>query len=383
VRGRAGALLLEDGRRFEGVLSGAGPEGQLGADIWWGAGEVVFQTGMTGYQEIITDPSYRGQIVTFTAPHIGNTGVNRFDEEAPAPALAGIVVRSLTDRPSSWRSQESLPEYLRRHEIPCLTDVDTRALTRHIRRSGEMRGAIVPGTVAPEAALARLRAVPGLRGRDLVREVAPAESGPRFGEGAHPKEGAPGSGIKITVVHCGMKEGIDLALRRRGARVRIVPPGATEEELLAGDPDGLLISNGPGDPGALRPLVRTIGELLGRLPISGICLGHQVLALALGARTYKMKFGHHGINHPVRDTRSGAVLVTSQNHGFAVDPDTLRIRAGGEVTGEPEITHRSLNDDVLEGFAVAELGLRAVQFHPESNPGPHDARSWLNGVGRP
>jgi carbamoyl-phosphate synthase small subunit len=400
-----GYLLLEDGRRFSGVLQGAVPEGLPLDNTSPGVGEVVFQTGMTGYQEVITDPSYRGQIVTFTASHIGNTGTNTFDNEAPAPALAGIVTRSLTALPSSWRDQETLPAFLKRHGVPCLSEVDTRALTRHLRDVGALRGILAPASVDPEVALARVRAFPGLAGRDLVREVAPEKSARRF----HPaslfarptdpaalaselsdefpyrgfmnpesREHPVGKGKKITLVHCGLKEGIDSGLRRRGASVRIVTPNATPEEILTGSPDGLLIPNGPGDPDALENLIGTLRGLIGKLPIMGICLGHQVLALSLGAKTFKMKFGHHGINHPVRDIRSGAVLVTSQNHGFAVDQETLKIHLGGDTTAEAIPTHESLNDGVLEGFAVPELHLRAVQFHPEAQGGPHDARYLFN-----
>jgi len=400
-----GYLLLEDGRRFGGVLFGAVPAGLPVDNTASGIGEVVFQTGMTGYQEVITDPSYRGQIVTFTASHIGNTGTNPFDNEAPAPALAGIVTRVLTALPSSWRDQEPLPAFLKRHGVPCLSEVDTRALTRHLRDVGALRGVITPASVDPEVALARVRAFPGLAGRDLVREVAPEESrkrfhpAPSFARSTDPaavawelsdefpyrgfmeagsKEHPVGEGKKITLVHCGLKEGIDSGLRRRGASVRIVTPNATPEEILSGSPDGLLISNGPGDPDALENLIKTLRGLIGKVPVMGICLGHQVLALALGAKTFKMKFGHHGINHPVRDIRTGAVLVTSQNHGFAVDRETLKVHLGGDITAEAVPTHESLNDGVLEGFAVPELDLRAVQFHPESQGGPHDARYLFN-----
>jgi len=439
----AGYLLLEDGRQFGGRLAGGAPEGLPAQNDAPGIGEVVFQTGMTGYQEVITDPSYRGQIVTFTASHIGNTGVNAFDNEAAGPALAGIVVRSLAERPSSWRSEETLTDYLARHEVPCLTEVDTRALTRHLREMGALRGVIAPRSVSPEVALARVKAFPGLAGRDLVREVAPTlsdsafrgsdewpswlpgrdpeavagaleladefplshanESGEAAGNGATGEgaggNGAPGGdattgaggkgalaagaggdaassafGKHITLVHCGMKEGIDAALRRRGARVRIVSPNATPEELLHDDPDGILLSNGPGDPDALGTLIASVRQVIGRVPILGICLGHQVLALALGARTYKMKYGHHGINHPVKDLATGRILITSQNHGFAVDPDSLRALAGGDTASRAEPTHVSLNDQVLEGFHAPDLRVRAVQFHPESNAGPRDAR---------
>ncbi len=387
----AGYLILEDGRRFAGRLAGAVPEGLTQRNEEPGIGEVVFQTGMTGYQEVITDPSYRGQIVTFTAPHIGNVGANRQDDEAPEPALAGIVCRDLCESPSNWRSEGSLPEFLREHGIPCLTEVDTRALTRHIRTAGALRGVMVPQSVDAEVALARVRAFPGLSGRNLVDEVAPTESMTGF-EGldavvnAAPPEladefpladGASLAGKRIVVVHCGMKEGIDQALRRRGAKVRLVTPNASAEEILAGEPDGLLLSNGPGDPVDVATLIRTLPGLFGKLPILGICLGHQVLALALGAKTYKMKFGHHGINHPVKDLRTGRVMVTSQNHGFAVDGDSLGAALGGDVQTAPQLTHVSLNDETCEGFAVPELRIQAVQFHPEACAGPMDARGII------
>lgn len=400
-----GYLLLEDGRQFDGVLHGAVPDGLPVDNTSVGIGEVVFQTGMTGYQEVITDPSYRGQIVTFTASHIGNTGTNPFDNEAPVPALAGIVTRALTALPSSWRARETLPVFLERHGVPCLSEVDTRALTRHLRDMGTLRGVIAPASVDVEVALARVRAFPGLTGRDLVCEVAPVESARRFQgapQFARPTDPAAvaweladefpfrgtikaasgeqlvGAGKKITLVHCGLKEGIDRGLRRCGASVRIVTPNTTPEEILTGNPDGVLISNGPGDPDALENLIGTLRKLVGKLPIMGICLGHQVLALALGARTFKMKFGHHGINHPVRDIQTGAVLVTSQNHGFAVDRDTLKVHLGADLTAAAVPTHESLNDGVLEGFAVPDLDLRAIQFHPESQGGPHDARYLFN-----
>jgi len=395
-----GALILEDGRRFGGELHGSASGAVPVSDDAPGIGEVVFQTGMTGYQEVITDPSYRGQIVTFTSTHIGNTGVNRFDEEAAAPALAGVVVRSLSGRPSSWRSHETLPGYLDRHGIPCLSEVDTRALTRHIRERGALRGVIVADGVPVSAATERARAFPGLTGRDLVREVIPESSDDDFRaspflvpfeesgfasrdeyEFARTAEELAESfparrdtrlslgGSRVTVVHTGMKEGIDACLRRRGALVRVVRPDVSAKELLWGDPDGVLLSNGPGDPDSQEQLIATVREVLGRAPLMGICLGFQVLALALGGRTRKMKHGHHGLNHPVKDLESGRVLVTSQNHGFEVVRSSL---PEGVIP-----TYLSLNDDTLEGFRYPAQAVRAVQFHPEARGGPHDAAYLL------
>ena len=404
---REGYLLLEDGRRFDGMVSGGALSDVPPADDAPGIGEVVFQTGMTGYQEVVTDPSYRGQIVAFTASHIGNVGVNRYDSEACTPALAGMVVRSLCGEPSSWRSKESFPAYLARTGVPCLSEVDTRALTRHIREGGALRGVLVGAEVPEDVALRRVRMFPGLLGRDLVAEVIPAESDgdwrgwkyagldaddpalvadelamefPAAGWFARVHGGAEAGdertrvqpGPRVTLIHCGMKEGIDAGLRRRGARVRIVRPDVTRDELLRGDPDLVFLSNGPGDPDALGGLIDTVRGAVGRVPILGICLGFQVLALALGARTYKMNHGHHGINHPVLDKRTGRVLVTSQNHGFAVDGDSLTAACPDAVS-----THVSLNDGTCEGFAVPSKRIRAVQFHPEARGGPHDARSFF------
>ena len=385
---QGGALILEDGRAFRGRLAGAAAQTLPAGNSDPGVGEVVFQTGMTGYQEVITDPSYRGQIVAFTAPHLGNTGTNAADAEAPAPALAGVVCRSLAETPSSWRNEEALPAYLERWNIPCLTEVDTRALTRHLRTAGALRGVIVPESVAPDVAAARARAFPGLTGRPVVAEVAPRESETAFAEAwadtpdladAFPLVAGERRPLRIALVHCGLKQGIDDALRRRGARVRIHAPDVTADVLLAGNPDAVLLSNGPGDPQDVRPLIQTVRTVLGQVPLYGICLGHQVLALAAGGKTYKMKFGHHGINHPVRDEATGRVLVTSQNHGFAVDVDSLNAAGGGDRNARATVTHVSLNDQTVEGFALPELRAASVQFHPESCAGPHDARYLFDG----
>jgi len=396
---RPGYLLLEDGRRFDGVLCGAPPEtweragsraghaetraipGGLPEDPGRTA-EVVFQTGMSGYQEVMTDPSYRSQIVVFTAPHIGNTGVNAADAEARVPFFAGAVVRSLSERPSNRRSEWSLPAWLRRHRIPCLSEVDTRAVTRHLREAGALRGILAPAVLPEAEALARARRFAGLAGRDLVREVAPPESEVRCPEtssddpldAVFPAAAPSSRSPRITLVDCGAKEGIAACLRRRGARVRRVVPTISAEWLLRDAPDAVWLSNGPGDPDTQPRLIETLRAILGRVPLFGICLGFQILALALGGRTRKMKHGHHGINHPVLELASGRVLVTSQNHGFEVVADSLRsVRLGGG-TYRVRPTYRSLNDGTFEGFEIPELDVAAVQFHPEARGGPHDGR---------
>ncbi|NNF07563.1 MAG: glutamine-hydrolyzing carbamoyl-phosphate synthase small subunit [Candidatus Eisenbacteria bacterium] len=379
----SGFILLEDGTRFPGrVIGGERLE----------VGEVVFQTGMSGYQEVISDPSYRGQIVTFTSSHIGNTGMNGLDDEAPQPSISGIIVKSLTEVPSSWRSSESLPDYLARHNIPCLSGVDTRALTRHLSRHGAKAGVIARASTSEAEAQKAIQAWPGLVGRDLVSEVTAgrefpnqnreeawdswnrATTGSATVASATGGEALPLQGTRLTVIHCGAKEGILDALHERGAEVAVLPSTARHNEILATTPHAVLVSNGPGDPEALEELVSEVRELLGKVPLFGICLGFQVLALALRASTYKMKFGHHGINHPVQDLRTERVWVTSQNHGFAVDPKTL--------PPEAVETHRSLNDGTCEGFEVPSLGVAALQFHPEAQAGPHDGLPWFDSLNR-
>jgi carbamoyl-phosphate synthase small subunit len=342
---RDALLVLADGTTFEGEAIGwSPPEGVA-------SGEVVFNTVLTGYQEVITDPSYAGQVITFTYPHIGNYGVVPDDDESRRPFCRGIIVRDLARRPSSWRAAEDLGSFLERHRVPGMTGVDTRRLTRHIRDAGSMPGAF--GT-APESALkAAANAEPGTDGVDLVATVTTTEPY-RFGDGP----------LLVVAYDFGIKRNI---LRHLGgmATVEVVPATTPAAEVLARRPDGVFLSNGPGDPAAVHGAADAIRGLLGRVPVFGICLGHQLLATAVGGATYKMKFGHHGGNHPVRRLATGAVEITSQNHNYAV--------ADGSVAAA-DVTHVNLNDGVIEGLACRDVPAFSVQYHPEAGPGPHDAR---------
>jgi carbamoyl-phosphate synthase small subunit len=368
-------LVLADGTVFEGEAMG------LPAEV--ATGELVFNTCLSGYQEVLTDPSYAGQVIAFTYPHIGNYGVSPEDEQAGRPFCRGVVVRDLTDRPSNWRSSESLETFLVRHRIAGITGVDTRRLTRHLREAGAMPCAL--GTASESVLLAAARAEPGTVGVDLVAEVTTAE--PYFASGGFaaagvatpsgrpdPADGSglPGDGrglpgdrprLKVVAYDFGIKTTI-LRNLVRVADVEVVPATTTAADALARQPDGVFLSNGPGDPAALPHLVAEIGELLGNVPIFGICLGHQLLAKSLGATTYKLRFGHHGGNHPVKRLDLGTVEITSQNHGYAVAQDSV----------EAEVTHVNLNDGVIEGFRRDDLRAFSVQYHPEAGPGPHDAR---------
>ena len=354
-------LVLEDGRVFPGRSFGAAGER---------IGEVVFHTGMTGYQEILTDPSYCGQLVTMTAPHIGNTGVNDFDPESFKPQVAGFIVRSYSEDYSSWRARGSLAQLLRDHQIVAIGEVDTRALTRHIRTAGAMRGIIATTGETVDALLAKAREAPPMTGRDLTRVVSCAEPyswtdgsspfSPTYGEGAATE-------LKYHVVayDFGLKRTILRRLIDHGCRVTVVPSTTPASDVLAMKPDGVFYSNGPGDPAATVYAFETLRDLLGRVPVFGICLGHQLMGLALGGRTFKLPFGHHGANHPVRHLPTGRVEITSQNHGFAVDPASL--------PAEVEVTHLNLNDQTVEGLRHVGLRCFSVQYHPEAGPGPHDA----------
>lgn len=361
-------LALEDGTWFTGVSAGAPGET---------SGEVVFNTSMTGYQEVLTDPSYAGQIVTMTAPQIGNYGIAAADAESDAPQVAGFVMRDPSPVASNWRSQSTLRDYLITHGIVAIGDVDTRALTRRLRSAGVMRGVIATGpALDPEALVARARAIAPMEGADLVKEVtcdAPYLFTPSLSDavtetsfGLTPLKRA-SRPLRVAAYDFGIKTNILRRLAAHGCEVRVFPASTPASELLASDPDGIFLSNGPGDPAAVTYAidnVRTLVETADR-PIFGICLGHQLLGLALGARTYKLKFGHRGANHPVKQIDSNQIEITSQNHGFAVDPDSLPASA--------RVTHLNLYDGTVEGLRHVDKPIYSVQYHPEASPGPHDA----------
>ena len=356
-------LALEDGTVFSGQSFGADTEVD---------GEVVFNTAMTGYQEILTDPSYRGQIVTMTYPEIGNYGVNSIDVEHEKPSLAGFVVRQVSRLHSNYRSEGSLSDYLREHQIPGICGIDTRALVRRIREHGAMRGVLSTRDLNDSSLVAKAKAAPGLVGRDLVREVMGRENldwDKRLHDW-HDEEirrgGASDSGGKhVVCMDFGMKWNIARHFASRGNRVTVVPGDSSADDILQLEPDGVFLSNGPGDPEPLEYAHRTIGELLPHVPVFGICLGHQLLALACGAKTFKLKFGHRGVNQPVLDLTTQKVEITTQNHGFAVEDESLPDCL--------EVTHRNLNDDTIAG--VRHRGQKAfgVQYHPEAASGPHDS----------
>ena len=354
------SLVLADGTVFRGRSIGA-----PGVS----AGEVVFNTAMTGYQEILTDPSYCRQIVTLTCPHVGNTGVNFEDEESSAIHAAGLVVRDVPAVMSNWRARQSLPAYLVANKIVAIADVDTRKLTRLLREKGAQNGCLAAGEVDEIRALAEARAFPGLAGMDLAKVVSTGkpyawnEGVWRLGEGYQRGEGG---AFHVVAYDYGVKRNILRMLVARGARVTVLPAQATASEALALDPDGVFLTNGPGDPEPCDYAIGAIREILDStdLPVFGICLGHQLMGLACGARTRKMKFGHHGANHPVKDLDTGRVVITSQNHGFAVDPSTL--------PDNLRPTHVSLFDGSLQGLARTDRAAFCFQGHPEASPGPHD-----------
>jgi carbamoyl-phosphate synthase small subunit len=343
-RAKEALLVLADGTIFEGESAGADPPGGIAT------GEAVFNTVMTGYQEVITDPSYASQVIAFTYPHIGNYGVAPADEESRRPFCRGVIVRDLARRPSNWRTAESLEAFLVRHGVPAITGVDTRRLTRHLRQAGSMPCAFGTADEADLKEAATSEA--GTEGVDLVPAVTTAEAY-TCGDGP----------LRVVAYDFGIKRAI---LRHLGAMatVDVVPATTTADEVLARRPDGVFLSNGPGDPAAVTYAHENIGRLLGEVPVFGICLGHQLLAAALGGRTYKLPFGHHGGNHPVGRTDLDTVEITSQNHNYAVDAGTLESAA---------VTHTNLNDGVVEGLRARDVPAFSVQYHPEASPGPHDA----------
>jgi carbamoyl-phosphate synthase small subunit len=367
VSRRPAVLALADGTVFHGEAFGASAEA---------TGELVFNTSMTGYQEILTDPSYEGQLVAMTYPEIGNVGVNREDVESRKPWVRGFIVREYRAEPSSWRAEEPLGDYLAQHGIPGIECIDTRALVRHLRDAGSQEAVLSSIDLDPARLVRRAREAPGLVGVDMVQRVTCAEpytwtQGPwKLGHGytsaddvARERGKRP---LDVIAYDYGIKHNILRNLVGVGCRVRVVPAYTPAAEVLAAKPDGVFLSNGPGDPDAVAGAPENVAALLGKVPVFGICLGHQILGLALGGRTYKLKFGHHGGNHPVKDLTTGKVEITAQNHGFAVDVDSLE--------GKGELTHLNLNDRTVEGLAVKGQKTFSVQYHPEASPGPHDAR---------
>jgi len=360
-------LTLEDGLSFEGKSFGAQGEA---------LGEIVFNTSLTGYQEILTDPSYAGQIVVLTYPLIGNYGVNPHDDESSRPFAEGLVVREATNVPSNWRQQSSLPQYLEKYGVVAISEIDTRALVRHIRQQGAMRAVIATGCVDRELLMTKARQAPKMVGRDLASKVS-CQSSYQWSEPSVdlfrpvPSENSMKrqefrTGLKVVAMDFGIKRTILRLLVDNGFEVTVVPAKTSAAQILDMNPDGIFLSNGPGDPEPITYAIRTVQDLIGKKPILGICLGHQILGLAVGGKTYKLRFGHHGGNHPVKRLDTGQVEITAQNHGFAVDIPSL--------PEEVEVTHINLNDETLEGFRHKHEPLLCVQYHPESSPGPHDSR---------
>ncbi len=351
-------LLLVDGTIFRGISMGS--PGEM-------VGQVVFHTGITGYQEILTDPSYRGQIVTMTYPHIGNTGVNSEDNESVRPFLAGFVVREYCPHPSNWRKDADLEDFLREHGVVGIQGIDTRKLTRNLRETGAKKGIISTEDHDRESLLKKVKDHPEIDGRDLVKEVTCSdpydwEEGTwKWNEIPQKPQGR----FRVAAYDFGIKENILRLLVDVGAKVRVFPASATDREILEYDPDGVFLSNGPGDPEGVPYAAESVRNLIGKKPIFGICLGHQILGLALGGKTFKLAFGHHGANHPVRRLETGQVEITSQNHNFAVDPESVK--------SECDVTHINLNDQTLEGMVHKKYPLLSIQYHPEASPGPHDS----------
>jgi carbamoyl-phosphate synthase small subunit len=373
-------LALEDGRVFEGTAFGAEATH---------TGEICFNTSMTGYQEVLTDPSYRGQIVTMTYPMIGNYGVNPLDPESSQPHVRGFVIEELCDIPSNWRSTQSLDGYLKEWNIPGIQGIDTRALTKHLRTRGAMRAVISSAVLNADEAVKLAASSPTMEGSDFVKEVTTAKSyvwDPESTESrewdipspSQNREGGPTGAFHslpeakhhIVAYDFGIKRNILRRLRQAGFRVDVVPATTSAKDVLARNPDGIFLSNGPGDPAALSYIHTEVKQLIGVKPIFAICLGHQILGHAYGGRTFKLKFGHRGGNQPVKDLRNGQVAITSQNHGFAIDPASL--------PGNVEVTHINLNDGTVEGMRHREAPVLSVQYHPEAAPGPNDAKYFFS-----
>ena len=347
-------IALEDGTIFEGTSFGASGER---------AGEIVFNTSMTGYQEITTDPSYKGQIVTMTYPLIGNYGINKEDVESSGPKVEGFIIKESSKIASNWRSEISLGQYLKENNIVGIEGVDTRSLTLHIRTKGAMKGVISTIDLNPKSLIKKAKESPGLIGRDLVKEVTCKKS-----YNAKTINHSPFTArFKVVAMDFGIKYNILRCLMDAGCNVTVVPGGTKAKDILSQNPDGIFLSNGPGDPAAVTYAIEEIKKLLGKKPIFGICLGHQLLGLAFGGKTFKLKFGHRGANHPVKDLKTEKIEITCQNHGFCVDINSLN-------KNEVELTHINLNDSTLEGMAHKQMPVFSVQYHPEASPGPHDSR---------
>ncbi len=341
-------LLLEDGRVFFGISLGA---------IGYSIGEVCFNTGMTGYQEILTDPSYHSQIVTMTMPHIGNYGVNINDIESEKIQVAGFIIKEETINPSSWRASQSIGEYLKSQKVIGIKHIDTRALTRHIRNNGSMKGIIFSGNYQTKLMKKMLHNHPSMEGLDLVKKVSTIQ---KYTWNSRPSK------FKVAVIDYGLKKNILRILEKYDCQLTVFPSKVSATEIKKFNPDGVLLSNGPGDPAAVKYAIKTVKDLLGYFPIFGICLGHQILGLSLGAKTYKLKFGHRGLNHPVKNLKNGSIEITSQNHGFALDLESLPKHIVP--------THINLNYNTCAGIECIDFSAFSVQYHPESSPGPHDSR---------